>query len=64
MIKDTDQWLKDGDCTKCRKDEYCTKECKPRKQLVEMKMTEILNRAFKKTFLKQEENKDEVRESE
>lgn len=23
-----DQWLEDGDCNKCRRKKYCTKDCK------------------------------------
>jgi len=29
MVKDeSEQWLLDGDCNKCRKQKYCSKECK------------------------------------
>lgn len=27
-IKETEQWLLNGNCSKCRKKNYCSKECK------------------------------------
>ena len=26
-IPETDQWLLNGDCTKCRRDKFCSKPC-------------------------------------
>ena len=28
-MEQNEQWLLSGDCTKCRKKGYCTKNCKP-----------------------------------
>ena len=28
MIKETDQWKLDGDCSKCRRQKYCSHICK------------------------------------
>lgn len=27
-INESDQWLLDGECKKCRRDKYCSKPCK------------------------------------
>lgn len=34
-IPETDRWLIDGDCTKCRKKDYCKKECTLSKRVME-----------------------------
>lgn len=31
-IPETDQWMLNGDCTKCRRDKYCSKPCTIRKR--------------------------------
>ena len=35
MIPETEQWKTNGDCNKCRRAEYCNKECTARKQASE-----------------------------
>ena len=30
-IKETEQWLLEGNCNKCRRDKYCSKPCKKSK---------------------------------
>lgn len=34
-IPETDRWLIDGDCTKCRRKDYCKKECTSSKRAME-----------------------------
>lgn len=55
MIPETEQWKLDGDCSKCRKDAYCDKECKARKKLVKAKLAEMLSNAFNKAVNKRAE---------
>lgn len=31
-INESDQWLLDGDCSKCRREKYCTKRCKKQQE--------------------------------
>lgn len=33
-VPETEQWLLDGDCSKCRRAEYCSKQCMKNKQSV------------------------------
>ena len=40
MGKETEQWLLDGDCTKCRRKKYCRKQCTKRKRYVD-RMTKV-----------------------
>ena len=62
-MNEIEQWKLDGNCEKCRRDPYCTKECKPRKKMVEAKMTEILAKAFNKAMAKMSENQEEKKEN-
>ena len=34
-IPETEQWMLNGDCTKCRRDAYCSKPCTMRKRKLE-----------------------------
>lgn len=34
-MKDTDQWLSDGECGKCRRANYCQNECAARKKFLQ-----------------------------
>ncbi len=34
QIPETEQWLLDGDCDKCRKEKYCDKDCSAYKKTV------------------------------
>lgn len=31
MNDDNERWLSDGDCSKCRREKYCSKACKAQK---------------------------------
>lgn len=44
MIPETDQWLLDGDCKKCRKMEYCSKACKATKVAMQKEISRILQK--------------------
>ena len=45
MIPETEQWKLNGDCNKCRRVMYCTKDCAKRKRRV-AKWTATLARAI------------------
>lgn len=34
-INETEQWYLNGECNKCRRERYCTKECKAKKRRIE-----------------------------
>lgn len=42
MTPETDQWLLDGDCKKCRKMKYCSKSCKATKLAMQKEINRIL----------------------
>lgn len=47
MNTSTEQWKSDGDCTKCRKQNYCGKVCKPHENSVQRSETKkIANTTF------------------
>ena len=62
-IPETDQWKLDGDCDKCRKKNYCSKECKAAKVAFRVHMMELVNQMIKgaedKAAEKNEENNDD-----
>ena len=37
-----DSWLTDGDCSSCRRNKYCSKECKRHKELCERKLRDLV----------------------
>lgn len=36
-MQDNEQWLLQGDCSKCRKNNYCSKPCSCHKRMVDSK---------------------------
>lgn len=48
QIPETEQWLLDGNCDKCRKDKYCDKHCGPYKKALNKALKESWGRAIKK----------------
>lgn len=41
-VEDNERWLSDGDCSKCRKSEYCSKSCTARKRRITQEMTDFI----------------------
>lgn len=59
MIPETEQWLLDGNCDKCRKDKYCDKDCSAYKKAIKKAMKEAYEKIMKKAKEKwDEEHKD------
>ena len=54
-IPETDQWKLDGDCNKCRKKDYCGKECRAAKIAFQKYMKELVDGMIKNAA----ENKDD-----
>ena len=42
MVNERDRWLIDGDCSKCRRDPYCSKQCKKSKEAVRAAVRKII----------------------
>lgn len=42
-IKECDQWKLDGYCDKCRRREYCSKECTVRRKRMDKEMYEFVH---------------------
>lgn len=42
MDSSADRWKTDGDCSKCRRQKYCSKRCRANKQAV----TDLMTRAI------------------
>lgn len=42
-IENNEQWLKGGDCSKCRKASYCSKPCKENTRYTNRKISEAIN---------------------
>lgn len=64
-IPETDQWLLDADCDKCRRQNYCSKVCTRFKKVENEMMKEILSEAYanaNKRFKELKEEKEEVNE--
>lgn len=55
-IPETDQWLLDGICNKCRRESYCKKKCGAVKRAWRKGLKEALASALEKRM---EENKTE-----
>ena len=57
-IDDTEQWELNGDCSKCRREKYCSKPCTKNKRrtqtvlhsLVSNKLNELTGGAYGKTM--------------
>ena len=45
-VPESDRWLIDGDCSKCRRKNYCNKSCKKNKQRIQMNMQMIAYNSF------------------
>lgn len=54
MIPETEQWKLNGDCDKCRRAKYCTKECsaskKATQKLIRGAMEAIIGRSIPEPF--------------
>lgn len=37
-----DSWLTDGDCSLCRRNKYCSKDCKRHKELCEKQLCNLV----------------------
>lgn len=42
-----DQWLEEGDCSKCRRSKYCSKPCKRHKIATKKRMITNMNMVLK-----------------
>ena len=60
ILEDNERWLSDGDCSKCRKSEYCSKNCTARKKRITQEMTDfIMGKTGIRTFMNEiEKNND------
>lgn len=47
-MNDKDRWLTDGDCSKCRRESYCTKACKAQKLRKQAVLRELVKNSRKK----------------
>lgn len=55
QIPETDQWLLDGNCDKCRREKYCDKDCSAFKKVV----AKALNDAYLKALQHSQEKWNE-----
>lgn len=62
-MTDNERWLTDGDCSKCRKANYCSKDCKAHNNRLGdimrkafMDVMEEKNQGYKKLMEKIEDN--------
>ena len=53
-----EQWLEDGDCSKCRRRDYCKKRCKKSRLALRSTIAGLLETAMAKRLA--QENKDDV----
>ena len=49
QIPETEQWLLDGDCDKCRKEKYCDKDCSAFKKVMAKAMHEAYMKALRRS---------------
>lgn len=54
-IPETDQWLLDGDCDKCRREKYCDKECTKAKRATAKVFQNLIDSAMQKRYEKKKE---------
>ena len=47
QIPETEQWLLEGDCDKCRKEKYCDKDCSAYKKTVAKSLHNAYMKALK-----------------
>lgn len=57
-VADNDQWLQGGDCSKCRRQKYCSKPCRMSKIRKERVMNELLTEAIAKRLLRKEQRNE------
>ena len=55
QIPETEQWLLDGNCDKCRKDKYCDKDCGAYKRAIKKAMKEAYEKVMKRAKEKWDE---------
>lgn len=41
-MQDNEQWLLDGDCSKCRKNNYCSKPCTRHKRMINFRIKSLI----------------------
>lgn len=51
MDETRDRWLTDGDCTKCRRQKFCSKPCKRHKGAVQREIMGMVAGAMIKTMV-------------
>lgn len=54
-----DRWLTDGDCTKCRRQKFCSKPCKRHKGAVQREIAGAFANAMLKALCRIERKDDE-----
>ena len=64
QIAETEQWLLDGDCDKCRKEKYCDKDCTAYKKYINMQFKKAMDHAFKALADKHEQERKEKEQNE
>lgn len=50
LVADNEQWKSDGNCELCRRQKYCSKDCKAAKGRAERILTEAFTGALKKNY--------------
>lgn len=58
QIPETEQWQLEGDCDKCRKQKYCSKECGAFKKEYNKALNEMYQKLLEKWEAKKNEQKD------
>ena len=59
-----EQWLEDGDCSKCRRRDYCKKRCKKSRVALQHTISDLFAKAMVKQLSKVQESDDVVVTSE
>lgn len=49
LINENEQWKLNGDCSKCRRENYCSKPCSANKKSVDLMIMSAINEKFEKT---------------
>lgn len=63
QIAETEQWLLDGDCDKCRKEKYCSKECTAFKKYLGAKFKNAMDKAMKRLVEERKEKGQNEKEN-
>lgn len=53
MVNETEQWLLNGDCTKCRRNKYCSKQCTKRKRYVDREIRQFIAKKISSQFVRE-----------